>query len=96
MVSLESDWVGNARERVVRSLSTFITEALIVISEPSAPGIQMDVVSCAAAHDTRSAVEKILDIMMVVGRKRLWLVESGKEGRIRIHARDDKQLTSDA
>lgn len=61
-------------------MSTLTTEALSETPPLSAPGIQMEVVSCAAAHEARSAAEKILDIMTVVGRKRMGPGEVGKEG----------------
>lgn len=64
-MSVTSDRPGNETERVVRSLSTFMTEASYVTSDPSLPGIQADVVICAVAQETKSAVEKNLDMMLV-------------------------------
>lgn len=64
-MSVTSSRPGNETERVVRSFSTFMTEASYVTSDPSPPGIQAEVVICAVAHDTRSAVEKNLDMMLV-------------------------------
>lgn len=50
---------------VVLSFSTVITEAAYERLLLPVPAIHAEVVSCAAAHETRRAVEKILDIMLI-------------------------------